>query len=88
MSKILDSLLGVFSSDLAIDFRHGQHLRIYESVSGIALREPSVVAVKKDSRRGTAVLAVGSEAKRMLGRTPATFKPYAPCATGLSPTLK
>jgi rod shape-determining protein MreB and related proteins len=76
MSRILDILLGPFSSDLAIDLGTANTC-VYVKGKGIVLREPSVVAVKKDNRGQNKVLAVGAEAKRMLGRTPGNIKPSA-----------
>ena len=69
MSKILDFALGMFSNDLAIDLGTANTC-VYVKGHGIVLREPSVVAVKKDARGNNVVLAVGQDAKRMLGRTP------------------
>ena len=66
------SLVGVFSNDLAIDLGTANTL-IYVKNQGIVCNEPSVVAVQqRNERAGKKVLAVGAEAKRMLGRTPAT----------------
>ena len=50
---------------------------------GIVLREPSVVAVKKDSRGNSVVLAVGQDAKRMLGRTPGNIQAIRPMKDGV-----
>ena len=61
-----DSFWGMFSSDLAMDLGTANTLVIKKG-SGIVLREPSVVAVHAETKQ---VLAVGSEAKKMLGRTP------------------
>ena len=69
MSKIVDFFLGMFSNDLAIDLGTANTC-VYVKGQGIVLREPSVVAVKKDSRGNTVVLAVGADAKRMLGKSP------------------
>ncbi|TMB60041.1 MAG: rod shape-determining protein, partial [Deltaproteobacteria bacterium] len=66
---LLDSILGLFSNDLAIDLGTANTL-VYVKGQGILLNEPSVVAVQPDSRGGRKVLAVGAEAKKMLGRTP------------------
>ena len=66
---ILDPILGWFSSDLAIDLGTANTL-VYVKGKGIVLSEPSVVAVRKDGRGTNKVLAVGKEAKMMLGRTP------------------
>lgn len=62
----LGGLLGRFSRDMGIDLGTANTL-VWVRGRGILLREPSVVAVDKDSGRP---LAVGAEAKRMLGRTP------------------
>jgi rod shape-determining protein MreB len=53
---------------------------VYVRNHGIVLREPSVVAIDKDSRE---VLAIGSEAKRMLGRTPASIIAVRPLRNGV-----
>ena len=81
MSKILDLLLGVFSSDLAIDLGTANTC-VYVKGRGIVLREPSVVAVRKDSRNNR-VLAVGMEAKRMLGKTPGNIDAIRPMKDGV-----
>lgn len=65
---ILNSILGLFSTDLAIDLGTANTL-VYMRGKGIVAREPSVVAVHRDSRGNRRVLAVGEEAKKMLGRT-------------------
>jgi rod shape-determining protein MreB len=65
----IDSLFGIFSTDLAIDLGTANTL-VYVKGRGIVLNEPSVVAVKKSARGTDNILAVGEEAKRMLGRTP------------------
>lgn len=77
MSKIVDFFLGMFSNDLAIDLGTANTC-VYVKGQGIVLREPSVVAVKKDSRGNTVVLAVGADAKRMGARPPATSRPSVP----------
>src|SRR3972149_5236877 len=64
--KLLSSILGWFSTDLAIDLGTASTL-VYVRGKGIVCNEPSVVAIEKKSGK---VLAVGAEAKRMLGRTP------------------
>jgi len=65
----LNSLFGLISNDLAIDLGTANTL-IYVKHEGIVSNEPSVVAVQKNDRGGKRVLAVGAEAKKMLGRTP------------------
>ena len=82
MSRILDFLLAPFSSDLAIDLGTANTC-VYVKGKGIVLREPSVVAVKKDDRGQNKVLAVGSEAKRMLGRTPGNIQAIRPMKDGV-----
>ena len=82
MSRILDKLLGIFSTDLAIDLGTANTC-VYVKGKGIVLREPSVVAVKRDNRGGKKVLAVGTEAKRMLGRTPGNIVAIRPMKDGV-----
>ena len=63
-------LRGYFSSDLSIDLGTANTL-IYVRDKGIVLNEPSVVAVQDEpTRGGKIIVAVGVEAKNMLGRTP------------------
>lgn len=82
MAKILDYVLGAFSNDLAIDLGTANTC-VYVKGQGIVLREPSVVAVKKDSRGNSVVLAVGQDAKRMLGRTPGNIQAIRPMKDGV-----
>ncbi len=79
---LFGSLLGAFSHDLAIDLGTANTL-IYVKEKGIVLNEPSVVAVKKDDRGSSKVLAVGGEAKRMLGRTPGNIVAIRPMKDGV-----
>ncbi len=65
---MLTRLLGMMSSDMAIDLGTANTL-VYVKGRGIVLNEPSVVAIA-DTRGKKHVLAVGDEAKMMLGRTP------------------
>jgi rod shape-determining protein MreB len=60
------NFLGLFSNDIGIDLGTANTL-VYVKDRGIVLREPSVVAIQDGTKR---ILAVGDEAKRMLGRTP------------------
>ena len=76
---VLNSLYGMFSSDLAIDLGTANTL-VYVAGKGVVLREPSVVAVHRDSKH---VLAVGTEAKRMLGRTPGSIVAIRPMKDGV-----
>ena len=79
---IFDRLLGLFSNDLAIDLGTANTL-VYVRGEGIVCNEPSVVAVQKDNRGARRVLAVGSEAKRMLGRTPGNINAIRPLKDGV-----
>jgi rod shape-determining protein MreB len=78
------NLRGYFSSDLAIDLGTANTL-IWVSGKGIVLNEPSVVAVRQEfgPRGGRQVLAVGVEAKRMLGRTPGSIQAIRPMKDGV-----
>jgi len=78
----LDPLLGFFSNDLAIDLGTANTL-IYMKGRGIVLREPSVVAVRKDNKGYNKVLAVGKEARLMLGRTPGNIMAIRPMKDGV-----
>ena len=79
---ILNSFLGLFSNDLAIDLGTANTL-IYVKGEGIVCNEPSVVAVQKEARGGKKVLAVGAEAKRMVGRTPGNIVATRPLKDGV-----
>jgi len=78
---VFGSVFGWFSSDLAIDLGTANTL-VYVKGQGIVLREPSVVAVRKDVRANK-VLAVGTEAKRMLGKTPGNIVAIRPMKDGV-----
>ncbi|MGE4293381.1 MAG: rod shape-determining protein [Desulfovibrio sp.] len=80
--KMFDKLVGSFSTDLAIDLGTANTL-VYVKGRGVLLSEPSVVAVKKDARGGKTVLAVGAEAKKMLGRTPGNIVAIRPMKDGV-----
>ena len=79
---LLSSISGIFSHDLAIDLGTANTL-VYVKGDGIVLNEPSVVAVKKGDRGGNEVLAVGKEAKMMLGRTPGNIVAIRPMKDGV-----
>jgi len=79
---LLDFILGMFSNDLAIDLGTANTL-VYVKNKGIVLSEPSVVAVRMDSRGVKKVLAVGVEAKKMLGRTPGNIVAIRPMRDGV-----
>jgi len=79
---ITDWFYGLFSNDLAIDLGTATTL-IYVKGRGIVSCEPSVVAVQDDPRGGMRVLAVGKEAKEMLGRTPSSIRAVRPLRDGV-----
>jgi rod shape-determining protein MreB len=76
---MFDRLLGLFSSDIGIDLGTANTL-VYVKDRGIVIREPSVVAIQAGTNR---VLAVGEEAKRMLGRTPGNIVAIRPLKAGV-----
>lgn len=82
MGNFIDSILGLFSNDLAIDLGTANTL-VYVKGKGIVLGEPSVVAVRTDNRMKNKVLAVGLEAKNMLGRTPGNIVAIRPMRDGV-----
>ena len=73
------NFLGLFSNDIGIDLGTANTL-VYSKDKGIVLREPSVVAIHSGTRR---VLAVGNEAKKMLGRTPGNITAIRPMKDGV-----
>ena len=79
---IIDTILGWFSSDLAIDLGTANTL-VYVKGRGIVLSEPSVVAVSRDHRGPDRVRAVGKAAKDMLGRTPGHIVAIRPLKEGV-----
>jgi rod shape-determining protein MreB len=79
---VLRSLTRAFSHDLAIDLGTANTL-VYMKDKGIVLNKPSVVAMKKDDRGANRVLAVGREAKSMLGRTPGNIVAIRPMMDGV-----
>ena len=68
-----------FSEEVGIDLGTANVL-IYVDGKGIVLQEPSVVAVNRDTKE---ILAVGSEAKRMIGRTPGNIEAVRPLRDGV-----
>ncbi len=76
---MFEGLFGWLSSDIGIDLGTANTL-VYVKDQGIVLREPSVVAVQAGTNK---VLAVGDEAKRMLGRTPANIVAVRPLKDGV-----
>jgi len=79
---LFDFILGKFSNDLAIDLGTANTL-VYVRGKGIVLNEPSVVAVHKNAKGEKKVLAVGAEAKKMLGRTPGNIVAIRPMRDGV-----
>ncbi len=78
----LDWFLGLFSSDLAIDLGTANTC-VFVKGEGIVLDEPSVVAVRKDGRGPRKVLAVGQQAREMLGKVPGTIEAIRPMKDGV-----
>jgi rod shape-determining protein MreB and related proteins len=79
---LISLLAGLFSNDLAIDLGTATTL-IYVKGKGIVSCEPSVVAVQRDAKGDKSVLAVGREAKEMLGRTPGNIQAIRPLRDGV-----
>ncbi len=77
--NFIDTFFSKFSKDLGIDLGTANTL-VYVKGEGIVLREPSVVAIEKNSNR---VLALGKEAKNMLGRTPGNIIAVRPLRDGV-----
>ena len=79
---VVKSLIGMMSSDLSIDLGTANTL-VYLKGRGIVADEPSVVAVKEGVRGERRIIAVGSEAKLMLGRTPESIRAVRPLKDGV-----
>src|SRR6202521_1730962 len=75
----MSAFLGLFSHDIGIDLGTGNTLVLVRG-KGIVINEPSVVAINKKTRK---LLAIGSEAKRMVGRTPANIIAIRPLMDGV-----
>ena len=78
---VIDKLFGMFSKDMAIDLGTANTL-VYVKGEGVVLNEPSVVA-KIENQGHTQVLAVGNEAKQMLGKTPGKIEAIRPMKDGV-----
>ena len=78
---VLDKILNIFAKDMAIDLGTANTL-VYVKGEGVVLNEPSVVA-KIEENGNTKVLAVGNEAKQMLGRTPGKIEAIRPMKDGV-----
>ncbi|HIJ82702.1 MAG: rod shape-determining protein MreB [Magnetococcales bacterium] len=79
---MFNKLMGLFSTDMAVDLGTANTL-VYVRGRGIVLSEPSVVAIHENPRGVRKVLAVGNEAKRMLGRTPGNIVATRPLRDGV-----
>ncbi len=79
VKKFFNYILGLFSNDIGIDLGTATTL-VYVKGEGVVLCEPSVVAIEKDTNR---VIAVGDEAKKMLGRTPGNIIAIRPMKDGV-----
>ena len=77
--EFINYVLGLFSNDMGIDLGTCTTL-VYVKGQGVVLCEPSVVAIEKDTNR---VVAVGEEAKKMLGRTPGNIVAIRPMKDGV-----
>src|SRR5207247_409086 len=77
--KVINYVLGLFSNDMGIDLGTATTL-VYIKGEGVVLCEPSVVAIQKDTNH---VIAVGDEAKKMLGRTPGNIIAIRPMKDGV-----
>lgn len=75
-------LLGMFSNDLAIDLGTANTLVLVKG-EGISINEPSVVAIQYDKQGREHILAVGQEAKDMVGKTPGNIKAIRPMRDGV-----
>ena len=78
---ILDKVTSMWSQDMAIDLGTANTLVVLKG-QGVVLNEPSVVAVV-DNKGKKSVLAVGDEAKTMLGRTPGNIQAIRPLRDGV-----
>lgn len=76
------NFLGAFSNDLAIDLGTANTLVLIKG-QGISINEPSVVAIQVDKNGSERILAVGQEAKNMVGKTPGNIKAIRPMKDGV-----
>ena len=79
---IFDKLIGMFSNDMAIDLGTANTLVSIKG-KGIIINEPSVVAVQHDKYGRDRILAVGAEAKQMIGKTPMNIEAVRPMKDGV-----
>ncbi len=78
----INKLIGVFSNDLSIDLGTANTLVLVKG-NGIIINEPSVVAIQTDKFGREKVLAVGQEAKEMVGKTPGNIRAVRPMKDGV-----
>ncbi|WP_072682288.1 rod shape-determining protein [Arcobacter sp. LA11] len=79
---LLDKVIGVFSNDMAIDLGTANTI-VSVKGKGIIINEPSVVAVQNDRYGKDKILAVGQEAKQMIGKTPLNITAVRPMKDGV-----
>jgi len=79
---IFNKIIGLFSNDLSIDLGTANTIVIAKG-RGIIINEPSVVAVKTEKYGQSRVLAVGHEAKEMVGKTPGNIRAIRPMRDGV-----
>ncbi len=79
MIFVIDQILGKFSHDLGIDLGTANTL-VFVRGKGIVIREPSIVAQHRKTKK---IIAIGTSAKRMIGRTPATIEAVRPLKDGV-----
>lgn len=79
MINIIDSILGMFSHDIGIDLGTANTLVLVKG-KGIVIREPTVIAQHKKTKE---LLAIGTEAKKMVGKTPASIVAVRPLKDGV-----
>ncbi|WP_456323531.1 rod shape-determining protein [Hydrogenimonas sp.] len=79
---IFDKLIGLFSNDMAIDLGTANTLVLVKG-EGIIINEPSVVAIQSNRMGSEKVLAVGHEAKEMVGKTPGNIRAVRPLKDGV-----
>ena len=83
----LDKLIGLFSNDMAIDLGTANTI-VSVKGKGIIINEPSVVAVQSDKQGKDRILAVGQEAKQMIGKTPLNIQAVRPMQDGVIPDFE
>lgn len=79
---ILDSLIGMFSQDIAIDLGTANTVVLVKG-RGVVINEPSIVAVQRSEYARSKVIAVGKEAKEMMGKTPKDIEAIRPMRNGV-----